>query len=311
VDGERETVNVICVKSSLIRVIKKVEQKRIEEMNGIELEAVKSIIEYAFKEDIGCGDVTTNSIIPGEMIADASMIAKTGGIIAGLGVAEYVFRLLDPQIEWKPVVNDGDRVEKNDIIVRLKGSYRALLTGERTALNFLQRMSGIATMTSNYVNALRGTGTEILDTRKTVPGLRLLDKYSVKAGGGTNHRIGLYDMVLIKDNHIKVAGGIGKAVDHVRKDLKSGIKIEVETSTLEEVKEALDKGVDMIMLDNMTTPTMAEAVKIINGRAIIEASGNMTLERVKEVAGTGVNYISVGALTHSVTAMDISMNIER
>ena len=280
-------------------------------MNGIDLEAVKLIVEYAFNEDIGSGDVTTNSIIPDEMVADASMSAKTGGIIAGLEVAEYVFRLLDPQIEWRPLVKDGDSVAEKDIIVKLKGSYRALLTGERTALNFLQRMSGIATTTSIYVNAVSGTGTEILDTRKTVPGLRVLDKYSVKAGGGTNHRIGLYDMVLIKDNHIKVAGGIAKAVDNVRKNIKSGIKIEVETTTLEEVNEALGKGVDMIMLDNMTTGMMAEAVKIIDGRAKVEASGNMTLDRVREVAETGVNYISVGALTHSVKAMDISMNIER
>ena len=280
-------------------------------MNGIDLEAVKLIVEYAFNEDIGSGDVTTNSIIPDEMVTDASMSAKTGGIIAGLEVAEYVFRLLDPQIEWRPLVKDGDSVAEKDIIVKLKGSYRALLTGERTALNFLQRMSGIATTTSIYVNAVSGTGTEILDTRKTVPGLRVLDKYSVKAGGGTNHRIGLYDMVLIKDNHIKVAGGIAKAVDNVRKNIKSGIKIEVETTTLEEVNEALGKGVDMIMLDNMTTGMMAEAVKIIDGRAKVEASGNMTLDRVREVAETGVNYISVGALTHSVKAMDISMNIER
>lgn len=279
-------------------------------MNDFRLAEVKPLIEFAFKEDIGTGDITTNSIIPDDLITKASMKAKAPGIIAGLNVAEYVFHLLDKNIIWEPLVSDGDRVEKGQIIVKIKGSYRALLTGERTALNFLQRMSGIATSTSRYVEAVKNFHTEILDTRKTVPGLRLLDKYAVKMGGGTNHRIGLYDMVLIKDNHIKVAGGIRNAVAQVRKTTGNDIRIEVETTNLEEVNEALEMKVDMIMLDNMTNQMMSEAVKKINRKAKVEASGNMTLERVKEVAETGVDYISIGALTHSVMAMDISMNIE-
>ncbi|MBN2806239.1 MAG: carboxylating nicotinate-nucleotide diphosphorylase, partial [Prolixibacteraceae bacterium] len=191
----------------------------------------------------------------------------------------------------------------------IKGAYRALLTGERLALNFLQRMSGIATETNKYVEAVREFNTKILDTRKTVPGLRLLDKYAVKAGGGTNHRIGLYDMVMIKDNHIAVAGGISIAVQAIRPNIDPSIKIEVETTTLAEVQEAIDAGADIIMLDNMDNATMTTAVKLINGRAKVEASGNMNLERVREVAATGVDYISIGALTHSVTALDISQKI--
>lgn len=279
-------------------------------MIGLNFEAIRPFIEYALNEDIGTGDITTNSIIPGELITCASIMAKASGVIAGLPVAEYVFRSLNPDIEWNALIEDGDKVDKGEIIVKIKGSFRALLTGERLALNFLQRMSGIATMTSKYVEAVKEFKTEILDTRKTIPGLRILDKYAVKIGGGTNHRIGLFDMVLIKDNHIKVAGGIANAVEQVRKNSNQHIKIEVETTTLEEIYEALGKGVDLIMLDNMTTGMMAEAVRIINGRAKVEASGNMTFDRLKEVAATGVDYISIGALTHSVMAMDISMNIE-
>jgi len=278
--------------------------------SGLNLDAIKSVIDYALKEDIGSGDVTTNSLIPLELSTKATMVAKSSGVIAGLAVAKYVFRTLSPDIIWKAFVNDGDKVVRGDLILEISGSYRALLTGERLALNFMQRMSGIATMTANYVNALTGFKTKILDTRKTVPGLRILDKYAVKMGGGTNHRIGLYDMVLIKDNHIKIAGGITSAVAQIKKSVPAGIKIEVETTTIEEVKEALAAGVDIIMLDNMTNDTMAESVKIIDGRAKIEASGNMSLERLKEVAATGVDFISIGALTHSVAAFDISMNIE-
>jgi len=278
--------------------------------SGLNLGEIKSVIDYALKEDIGSGDVTTNLLIPIDLQTKATMVAKSAGIIAGLDVAEYVFRTLSPDIIWKVFVNDGAKVEKGDLILEITGSYRALLTGERLALNFLQRMSGIATMTANFVNAVSDYKTKILDTRKTVPGLRLLDKYAVMIGGGTNHRIGLFDMVLIKDNHIKVAGGISKAVAQIKKSVPDGIKIEVETTTIEEVIEALAAGVDVIMLDNMTNITMADSVKIINGRAKVEASGNMTLERLKEVASTGVDYISIGALTHSVVAFDISMNIE-
>lgn len=278
--------------------------------SGLNLDAIKSVIDFAFREDIGTGDITTNSLIPLDLQAKATMVAKSAGVIAGLTVAEYIFRVLSPDISWKTFVNDGDKVAKGDLLLEVSGSYRALLTGERLALNFMQRMSGIATMTANYVNELADYKTKILDTRKTVPGLRLLDKYAVRMGGGTNHRIGLYDMVLIKDNHIKIAGGITNAVVQIKKNIPRGIQIEVETTTVEEVKEALVAGVDLIMLDNMSNNDMAECVKIIGGKAKVEASGNMTLERLKEVAATGVDFISIGALTHSVVAFDISMNIE-
>ena len=276
----------------------------------LNIESIKSVIDYALKEDIGNGDITTNSLIPIGLQTKATMVAKSTGVIAGLAIAEYVFRTLSTDITWKTFVKDGDKVSKGDLILEISGSYRALLTGERVALNFLQRMSGIATMTANYVDTLKGYKTKILDTRKTVPGLRLLDKYAVLMGGGTNHRIGLYDMVLIKDNHIKIAGGITNAVTQIKKNLSDGIKIEVETTTIEEVHEALAAGVDIIMLDNMSNSTMAESVRIIGGQAKVEASGNMTMDRLKEVAATGVDFISIGALTHSVTAFDISMNIE-
>lgn len=278
--------------------------------SGLNFELIKQVVDYALQEDIGNGDITTNSLIPYDMQAKATMVTKASGVIAGLAVAEYVFKTLSPEVLWKTFVNDGDKVAKGTLILEISGSYRALLTGERLALNFLQRMSGIASMTANYLTALEGYKTKILDTRKTVPGLRLLDKYAVKMGGGTNHRIGLYDMVLIKDNHIKVAGGITKAVEQIKRSVSKEIQIEVETTTIEEVKEALLSGADIIMLDNMSNSTMAESVKIIGGRAKVEASGNMTIERLKEVAATGVDYISIGALTHSVIALDISMNIE-
>lgn len=267
------------------------------------------IIEQALKEDIGTGDITTNALIPETMESSATMVAKASGIIAGMEVAEAVFKRLSPQIVWKPFVKDGDAVEKGTLLVEMSGSFRTLLTGERLALNFLQRMSGIATMTHLFVEQVADYDVKILDTRKTVPGLRLLDKYAVKAGGGENHRIGLYDMVLIKDNHIKVAGGIKNAVEQIRKEIPAGMKIEVETTTLVEVQQALEMNADIIMLDNMTNETMRICVEAINHRAKVEASGNMNLERVKEVAATGVDYISIGALTHSVTVLDISMNI--
>jgi len=271
---------------------------------------LNSLIERALNEDIGDGDITTNALIPVSMESRATMVAKAGGIIAGMEVAESVFRTLSPQIIWNPLVKDGDKVEKGTLLVEMSGPFRALLSGERLALNFLQRMSGIATLTGLFVEQTAAYGTKILDTRKTVPGLRLLDKYAVKAGGGENHRIGLYDMVLIKDNHIRVAGGITKAVEQIREKVPSGIKIEVETTTIAEVMEALDMHADIIMLDNMTNEMMKTCVGLINHRAKVEASGNMNLERVKEVAATGVDYISIGALTHSVTALDISMNIK-
>jgi len=271
---------------------------------------IDSLIECGLNEDVNTGDLTTDLLIPASIQSTAIMNAKADGIIAGLQVAEAVFRKLDPTIEFIAEVADGNKVRKGDLICTIHGSYRALLTGERLALNFLQRMSGIATETAKYVEAVKGFNTEILDTRKTAPGLRLLDKYAVKTGGGTNHRMGLYDMVMIKDNHISVAGVITQAVEAIRPAIHNNIKIEVETTTLDEVKEALRAGADIIMLDNMDIDTMKKAVCIIDGKAKVEASGNMNLERVREVASTGVDYISIGALTHSVTALDISQKIK-
>lgn len=277
--------------------------------SGFNVQEVELIINHAFQEDIGNGDITTNNIVPENTLATASMTAKADGIVAGLDIAEMVFRKLDENLVWNPKNKDGDHVVKGDVILEIKGTFRALLTGERLALNLMQRMSGIATETSKYVAEAKGTKVKILDTRKTVPGLRTFDKYAVKMGGGTNHRIGLYDMVMIKDNHIKIAGSITIAVEQVRKAIPSDIKVEVETTNLNEVKEALSAGADIIMLDNMNNELMTEAVKLINGRALVEASGNMNLERISGVAKTGVDFISIGALTHSVTALDISQNI--
>jgi nicotinate-nucleotide pyrophosphorylase (carboxylating) len=278
-------------------------------LNQAEKQAALTLIDLALREDVGSGDITTDNLIPAGDRRNACMVVKADGVIAGLEVAEMVFRHFDPQLIWIPKAEDGMAVSKGDIIVEFSASYRALLTGERTALNFLQRMSGIATASAHYAEAVAGTDTRILDTRKTLPGFRLLDKYAVKAGGACNHRIGLYDMVMIKDNHISVAGGIEKAVTMIRAAVDSSVKVEVETTSLEEVQQAIDAGADIIMLDNMDTLTMKEAVKLIAGRAETEASGNMTIERLPEVAGTGVDYISVGALTHSVTALDISQRI--
>ncbi|MCC8173464.1 MAG: carboxylating nicotinate-nucleotide diphosphorylase [Odoribacter sp.] len=271
---------------------------------------IDKLIDLAIEEDIANGDITTESIIPANSRATAEMKMKADGVISGLNVIKRVYERFEKDIIWTPFVKDGDSVKKGDIILRIEASYRCLLLGERLSLNILQRMSGIATETSHYVEELKGTHIVLLDTRKTAPGLRILDKMAVKDGGATNHRMGLYDMVMIKDNHIKVAGGITKAVEAVRPKIKECIKIEVEATNLEEVKEALQAGADIIMLDNMSTAEMKEAVELINGKAKTEASGNMNIPRLKEVASTGVDYISVGALTHSVTALDISMNIK-
>jgi nicotinate-nucleotide pyrophosphorylase (carboxylating) len=267
------------------------------------------LLEAAFKNDIGDGDLTTNYLIDEDVEVAAVLKAKEDGVLAGLEIAEKVFKKLNSEIIWDPKYRDGDRLSNGDVIVEFSGSYRAILTGERTALNFLQRMSGVATKTRQFVEAVEGTGAKILDTRKTLPGYRMLDKYCVFMGGGTNHRIGLYDMVMIKDNHIKIAGGITNAVIKIRKNIKPDMKIEVETSNMSEVREAVENSVDIIMLDNMNNDEMREAVKFINGRALVEASGNVNLERVRSIAETGVDFISVGALTHSAVALDIGQYI--
>ena len=258
------------------------------------------------EEDIGTGDVTTDSIVPAGATLRGRIIAKQDGIVAGLDVANEVFRTLNPQITFDTKVEDGSRVTRGTVLADAAGEARALLTGERTALNFLGRMSGIATLTRQFVDAVAETSATILDTRKTAPGLRQLDKRAVELGGGQNHRTGLFDMVLIKDNHIDFAGSITAAVERVRASGKN-LPIEVETRTLENVSEALALGVERILLDNMSPETMRDAVKMTNGRAKLEASGNVTLENVLEVARTGVDYISVGALTHSPRVFDMSL----
>lgn len=274
---------------------------------------IDKLIDLGLEEDINTGDVTTDSIIPESMNAVATMTAKQDGVISGIEVIKKVYERFQKDIVYTPYFKNGDSVKKGDVLLRIEASYPTLLKGERLSLNIFQRMCGIATETAKYVKELKGTSTELLDTRKTAPGLRVLDKMAVKDGGGTNHRMGLYDMAMIKDNHIKMAGGITKAVEQVRRNIPATIKIEVETTNIPEVHEAIAAGADIIMLDNMDNATMAEAVKIIkaSGKAIkTEASGNMSIPRLVEVAATGVDYISVGALTHTVKGMDISMNIQ-
>ena len=268
--------------------------------------AISQYISRALEEDIGSGDVTTNTIVPANASLRGRIVAKENGVVAGLEIARQVMLSLDQNVAFDAQVKDGTKVERGTVLADLQGPARALLTGERIALNFLGRMSGIATLTRKFVDAVSGTKTVILDTRKTAPGLRLTDKLAVRLGGGQNHRTGLFDMVLIKDNHIDFAGSITAAVDRVR---ASGTKleIEVETRTLDNVREALALGVERILLDNMSTDTMREAVAICDGRAKLEASGNVTLDNVLEVAGTGVDYISVGALTHSPKVFDVSL----
>lgn len=268
--------------------------------------AISQCIKRALAEDIGAGDVTTDSIVPAGATLRGRIIAKQDGIVAGLDVANEVFNALSAQVVFAAKVTDGTRVMKGSVLAEITGDARALLTGERTALNFLGRMSGIATLTRQFVDAVVGTNATILDTRKTAPGLRMLDKLAVQLGGGQNHRTGLFDMVLIKDNHIDFAGSITAAVERVRAT-GTTLPIEVETRTLENVREALDLGVERILLDNMSAETMRQAVELTNGRAKLEASGNVTLENVLEVARTGVYYISVGALTHSPRVFDVSL----
>lgn len=267
------------------------------------------IIEQALMEDLGTGDVTSEAIIAEDHVGEATMKVKEDGIICGLDVARRVFIKVDPQIRFEALVNDGDSVSRGQLIARISGPIRSLLIGERVALNFLQRMSGIATRTNTMAELIRYYNARVTDTRKTTPGLRLLEKYAVRVGGGTNHRFGLYDAVLIKDNHIAAAGGIKSAVTAVRKRIGHTVKVEVEAETLEQVSEGLDAGADIIMLDNMTPENMKKAVELVNGRAVTEASGGITETNIVEAAKTGVDYISLGCLTHSVKSLDISMNI--
>ena len=274
-------------------------------MSDLPAEISRYII-HALEEDIGPGDVTTNTIVPVGASLSGRIVAKQDGVAAGIEIAKQVLLALSREVNFVAEAQEGEKVARGSVVANLEGSARALLTGERTALNFLGRMSGIATLTRKFVDAVAGTNAVILDTRKTAPGLRFTDKLAVRLGGGQNHRAGLFDMVLIKDNHIDFAGSITAAVQRVRTS-GTTFEIEVETRSLDNVREALALGVERILLDNMTPETMREAVAICDGRAKLEASGNVTLDTVLEVARTGVDYISVGALTHSPPVFDVSL----
>ena len=268
---------------------------------------IDRIVRNALREDIGTGDITTAATIKPGTVARAELVAKEDFVLSGIDVARRAFHLLDDSLAFEALIQDGQKISRGTVLAWLKGDASSLLQGERVALNFLQRMSGVATLTAGFVEAVHGTRARIVDTRKTTPGLRILEKYSVRIGGGHNHRTSLYDGVLIKENHIVAAGGITAAIVSARKTVSHVLKIEVETETLEEVREAVSAGADVILLDNMSLDQMREAVEIADGRVLTEASGGVNLDTVREIAETGVDLISVGALTHSYRAMDISM----
>jgi len=274
------------------------------------MHAIEDLIQLALKEDIGPGDITTDNLVAPDTRGRGRIVAKQDLVAAGLQVAEKVFRALEPQIVFKALYADGDRIPAFRTVVKIEGTLGTLLRGERTALNFLQRMSGIATQTRTFVEEVAGTSVKLVDTRKTTPGWRTLEKYAVRTGGAHNHRMGLYDGVLVKDNHIAVSGGIVNAVEKVRQKISHLIKVEVEAATFEDVKAALAAGADVIMLDNMDLDQIRQAVLLIGKRALVEVSGNVTREILKELAQTGVDLISIGALTHSAVAVDLSMKIE-
>ncbi|MDP2208717.1 MAG: carboxylating nicotinate-nucleotide diphosphorylase [Bacteroidota bacterium] len=275
---------------------------------------ISRIIQEALSEDIGLGDITTESIVESDISGDAELLVKETGVIAGLGLASLVFQFVDPEITFKKTTNDGAYVQAGTVAGTIAGPLASILKAERTALNFMQRMSGIATLTRQFVGAVAGTRAKITDTRKTAPGMRLLDKLAVKIGGGVNHRFGLDDMVLIKDNHIEAAGGISKAIEKCLNYLNASsikLKIEVETKNLDEIREALKfSGIHRIMLDNFSINEMTKAVILISGKVEVEASGNVNIYNVLQIAETGVDYISIGALTHSVRSLDISLNVK-
>ena len=271
---------------------------------------VDKLIAMALDEDIGSGDITTAGILTGREKGSAKAVAKSEMVVAGIDVFRETFLLLDSHITFTAHVEDGEGIRPGVIMGELQGTLTSILMAERAALNFLQRMCGIATLTSRLVEAVAGTGVKILHTRKTAPGLRALDTYAVRVAGGYSHRAGLFDGVLLKENHIVAAGGIAEAVSRARRRMPHTVKVEVETENLAEVEQALSAGAELIMLDNMSLKEMCQAVKLVAGRALLEASGNVTLANVREIAATGVHYISVGALTHSVTAADISLRVE-
>jgi nicotinate-nucleotide pyrophosphorylase (carboxylating) len=274
---------------------------------------LEELLVKALNEDIGHGDITTLATIDPERIGQARIIARQDGILAGVKTAVIIFRMVDLGLEINAVNQDGDLLKTEDVIMTISGKIASILKGERTVLNFLAHLSGIATLTAAYVERVKGTGAKITDTRKTTPLLRSLEKEAVRAGGGDNHRMGLYDMILIKENHIQAAGGIHQAINKTRNYLKKTgkeVKVEIETTNLDEVKEALCYEIDRIMLDNMDTETMRRAVHIIAGKAEVEASGNVSLETVHSIAMTGVDYISIGALTHSAPVFDFSLLVK-
>ena len=277
---------------------------------GIEWLGLDELLLAALREDVGTGDITTMSCIPAENRAEGRYLVKEDGVLCGLSVAERDFALIDPAITLTPKAQDGDHVKKGDVIATVSGPARGILTGERVGLNLMQRMSGVATMTAKAVSEVAGTKATIVDTRKSTPGLRVLEKYAVRVGGGKNHRFNLADGVLIKDNHIAAAGGIRQALEAARRTAPHVMKLEVEVEDLAGVREALDAGADVIMLDNMSPAAMTEAVALIGGRALTEASGNMGDRDIKEVARCGVDLISIGALTHSVRSLDISLKFQ-
>lgn len=277
-------------------------------------DAALHLIDLALEEDRGPGDWTTRWTVPARTRVQATITAKDNGVIAGVALAAAVFLRMDPRVDFDVLAGDGDAVKAGDPVVRVVGPGRAILTGERTALNFLQRLSGIATMTRRFADAVAGTGARILDTRKTTPGWRALEKAAVRAGGGDNHRAGLYDMVLIKENHAAIAGGIAEAVRRVKDQNTKRLPITAEVHSMQDLEEALTAGVDRVLLDNMSTQTITEIsrrVRKLRPRPLIEASGNMTLDRVADVAAAGVDFISVGALTHSAPVLDLSLGLDK
>jgi nicotinate-nucleotide pyrophosphorylase (carboxylating) len=280
----------------------------------IEWKQVELVVEQALAEDLGSGDVTTEALIPPQLQGRASFLAKGRGILAGTEIARMVFYRVDPSLQFEVLISDGRQVKPGDVIASVEGMVASILKAERTALNFLQRLSGIASETHRYVEATKGLNVRIMDTRKTAPGLRFLEKYAVKVGGGYNHRFHLSDGVLIKDNHLAVLHSQGISMKEViaraKQKAPANLKVEVEVKTAEEARQAAETGVDIIMLDNMNPADMRHAVELIGGRALIEASGGITLDNVRQVAETGVDFISIGALTHSVRALDISLELE-
>lgn len=275
----------------------------------INLLQVQDIVTRALREDIGNGDITTRLTVPDSATGSGVIVAKEAGVIAGLQVAAICFHTVDSRVHFEALVEDGDSVQPGREIVRISGPAASLLAAERVSLNFLQRMSGIATLTSQFVERVRGTKARIVDTRKTTPGLRALEKYAVRAGGGFNHRFGLDDGILIKDNHIAVAGGVAAAVTAAKGCAPHTLRVEVEVQNIVQAREVLEAGADALLLDNMTPSKMAEAVALVAGRAVVEASGGVSLDSVAEIAAAGADIISVGALTHSFKSLDLSLNI--